>query len=110
MYGAISLIFLSLLTVVTLKYVLLIMRADNYGEGGIMALVALIERSELVRDWLELAARCECPDLDQCPLFDEVELPPAGGPRPPRAGLSAGRCRALPGAAGRFWAAPFVQG
>src|SRR5207237_3537077 len=44
-YGAISLIFLSLLTVVTLKYVLLIMRADNYGEGGIMALVALIERT-----------------------------------------------------------------
>jgi KUP system potassium uptake protein len=31
--------------VVTLKYVLLILRADNQGEGGIMALVALIERS-----------------------------------------------------------------
>ena len=28
----------------TLKYVLLILRADNHGEGGIMALVALIER------------------------------------------------------------------
>jgi KUP system potassium uptake protein len=44
-YGAISLIFWALLTVVTLKYVLLILRADNNGEGGIMALVALIERS-----------------------------------------------------------------
>jgi KUP system potassium uptake protein len=44
-YGAISLIFWSLLTVVTLKYVLLILRADNHGEGGIMALVALIEQS-----------------------------------------------------------------
>jgi KUP system potassium uptake protein len=44
-YGAISLIFWSLLTVVTLKYVLLILRADNHGEGGIMALVALIDRT-----------------------------------------------------------------
>jgi DNA-binding transcriptional MerR regulator len=38
-------------------------------------IVALIERSELVRDWLELAARCECPDLGRCPLFDEPALP-----------------------------------
>ncbi len=44
-YGAVSLIFWSLVMVVTLKYVLVIMRADNHGEGGIMALVALIERS-----------------------------------------------------------------
>ncbi len=44
-YGALSLIFWSLLTVVTFKYVLLILRADNHGEGGIMALVALIQRS-----------------------------------------------------------------
>ena len=39
-------------------------------------IVALIERTELVRDWLECAVRCECPDLDQCPLFDEPALPP----------------------------------
>src|SRR5438067_13942919 len=44
-YGALSLIFWSLLIVVTLKYVLLILRADNHGEGGIMALVALVDRS-----------------------------------------------------------------
>jgi KUP system potassium uptake protein len=44
-YGAVSLIFWSLVMVVTLKYVLLILRADNQGEGGIMALVALIDRS-----------------------------------------------------------------
>jgi len=36
----------------------------------------LIERTELVRDWLEAAARCECPSLDECPLFDD----PAGLP------------------------------
>jgi KUP system potassium uptake protein len=44
-YGALSLIFWSLMVVVTLKYVLLILRVDNHGEGGIMALVALIERT-----------------------------------------------------------------
>ena len=43
-YGALSLIFWALALVVTLKYVLLILRVDNGGEGGIMALVALIDR------------------------------------------------------------------
>ncbi len=45
-------------------------------------IAALIERTELVRGWLECAARCECPDLGQCPLFDEPALPPAA-PRAP---------------------------
>jgi MerR family transcriptional regulator, redox-sensitive transcriptional activator SoxR len=31
---------------------------------------ALIERSLLVRGWLEAAADCRCPTLDHCPLFD----------------------------------------
>ena len=39
--GGISAIFWSLMAVVSLKYVVLIMRADNKGEGGIMALLAL---------------------------------------------------------------------
>jgi len=39
--GAVSSIFWLLMLVVTLKYVVLILRADNRGEGGIMALVAL---------------------------------------------------------------------
>ena len=39
-YGVVSLIFWSLTLVVTLKYVLLVLRADNDGEGGIMALAA----------------------------------------------------------------------
>ena len=38
-------------------------------------IIALIERSQLVREWLECAARCECPDLDQCPLFDDPPPP-----------------------------------
>ena len=43
--GIVSLIFWSLMVVVTLKYVTLIMRADNHGEGGIMALLALASSS-----------------------------------------------------------------
>ena len=43
--GLLSLGFWSLLLVVTLKYVLVIMRADNDGEGGIMALTALAQGS-----------------------------------------------------------------
>jgi KUP system potassium uptake protein len=46
-YGVISLIFWSLTIVVTLKYVLLVMRADNQGEGGIMALITLICQGDL---------------------------------------------------------------
>ena len=36
----------------------------------------LIERTGIVRDWLEAAARCECPTLDECPLFDDPALLP----------------------------------
>src|SRR5277367_183871 len=39
--GVLSMIFWALIIVVTVKYVLLIMRADNQGEGGILALLAL---------------------------------------------------------------------
>jgi KUP system potassium uptake protein len=46
-FGIISLIFWSLTIIVTLTYVVLVMRADNDGEGGIMALIALIRRRAL---------------------------------------------------------------
>jgi KUP system potassium uptake protein len=42
--GILSLIFWSLLLIVTVKYVTLIMHADNRGEGGILALMALAQR------------------------------------------------------------------
>jgi KUP system potassium uptake protein len=42
--GILSLIFWSLVLIVTVKYVLLVMRADNHGEGGILALMALAQR------------------------------------------------------------------
>jgi KUP system potassium uptake protein len=43
-FGVISLIFWTMMLVVTLKYVSIIMRADNRGEGGSLALLALISR------------------------------------------------------------------
>jgi len=43
--GVLSLIFWSMMIVVTIKYVTIIMRADNKGEGGSLALLALISRS-----------------------------------------------------------------
>lgn len=43
--GGLSLVFWSLVIVVSAKYLLFIMRADNKGEGGIMALMALAQRS-----------------------------------------------------------------
>jgi KUP system potassium uptake protein len=44
-FGIISLIFWSVVIIVTVTYVLLVMRLDNEGEGGIMALITLIRRS-----------------------------------------------------------------
>ncbi len=44
-HGVLSLIFWSLAVVVTIKYVVFILRVDNKGEGGIFALMALLSRS-----------------------------------------------------------------
>ncbi|MDY6997435.1 MAG: KUP/HAK/KT family potassium transporter [Actinomycetota bacterium] len=43
-YGVVSLIFWSVMVIVTLTYITLVMRADNHGEGGIMALITLVRR------------------------------------------------------------------
>jgi KUP system potassium uptake protein len=40
--GVLSLMFWSLIIVITIKYLVIVMRADNHGEGGILALTALI--------------------------------------------------------------------
>ena len=44
-FGVLSLIFWSLILVVTLKYVIILIRADNNGEGGTLALMALAQRA-----------------------------------------------------------------
>ena len=46
-YGVISLVFWSITVIVSLKYVTFIMRADNDGEGGIMALISLVQSISL---------------------------------------------------------------
>ena len=46
-YGVLSLVFWAVTIIVSIKYVTFIMRADNDGEGGIMALIALIQRAGL---------------------------------------------------------------
>ncbi len=56
-------------------------RLRQVAERKLPEITALIERTELVRTWLECAARCECPDLDECPLFDH---PPPEATQPER--------------------------
>ncbi len=55
-FGVLSVVFWALVIVVTLKYITLILRADNNGEGGILALTALVSRGlakqERRRWWL----------------------------------------------------------
>jgi KUP system potassium uptake protein len=48
-FGILSLIFWSLIVVISLKYVVLMLRADNRGEGGVLALSTLVSGS--VRNW-----------------------------------------------------------
>ena len=50
-HGIVSLMFWSMLIMVTLKYVIVMMRADNRGEGGSLALLALINREVSGRRW-----------------------------------------------------------
>ncbi|MBI2205569.1 MAG: potassium transporter Kup [Candidatus Rokubacteria bacterium] len=47
-YGVLSLMVWSLILVVTVKYIALVLRADNRGEGGILALLALVPRNRAV--------------------------------------------------------------
>ncbi|HVF64508.1 MAG TPA: potassium transporter Kup [Casimicrobiaceae bacterium] len=55
-YGLLSLVFWALVVIVTFKYVVLVMRADNRGEGGQLALTALmargLDRNDRLRWWL----------------------------------------------------------
>jgi len=51
--GIVSLLLWTLILIVTVKYVILVMRADNHGEGGTLSLVALIQQSLSTRPkWL----------------------------------------------------------
>src|SRR4026209_963238 len=52
--GALSLVVWTLVIVVTLKYHVYVLSADNEGEGGILALMALATRTLRRRSWLLL--------------------------------------------------------
>jgi MerR family transcriptional regulator, redox-sensitive transcriptional activator SoxR len=52
-------------------------RLREVAERKLPELQLLIERAEVVRRWLELAAQCACPTLDDCPLFDQPSPLPA---------------------------------
>jgi MerR family transcriptional regulator, redox-sensitive transcriptional activator SoxR len=48
----------------------------SIAESKLPELEATIAHAELVRRWLEAAARCECPSLDDCRLFEPGATPP----------------------------------
>nr|WP_235889368.1 potassium transporter Kup [Glacieibacterium frigidum] len=50
-FGVMSLVFWTMMMVVTVKYILIILRADNRGEGGSLALLALINRLTPGASW-----------------------------------------------------------
>jgi KUP system potassium uptake protein len=50
--GVLSLVFWSIMVVVSIKYVIVMMRADNRGEGGSLALLALVSQAASARPWL----------------------------------------------------------
>ena len=63
-YGVVSLLFWSVMIIVTLTYVTLVMRADNDGEGGIMALIALVRRwgrAAVAPQWCSRRWACSVP-------------------------------------------------
>lgn len=68
-YGAVSCIFWTLTLQTTLKYVILILRADNKGEGGILALYALVRKNAR---WLTVPAIIGASTL----LADGIITPP----------------------------------
>ena len=79
-YGVVSLIFWSVMTIVTLTYVVLVMRADNDGEGGVMALITWSESVQ----WRGLRRRQEnnpCPRHARNPrcgtIFGDSMITPA---------------------------------
>ena len=61
-------------------------RLREVADRKLPEITALIQRTQLVLSWLESAARCECPNLAECPLFDDPVLEPAesGRRRPAR--------------------------
>jgi len=77
-FGCVSLIFWALIIVVSIKYVLVVMRATNDGEGGIMALTALATTSLRGERWRELAILCGL--LGAALFYGDCIITPASSP------------------------------
>jgi KUP system potassium uptake protein len=74
-FGVLSLIFWSLMLIVTVKYVFVAMRADNRGEGGSFALLSLIARNLAGRRWT--AGLVMLGVLATCLFYGDAMITPA---------------------------------
>ena len=74
-FGVLSLIFWSLMLVVTVKYVFVAMRADNKGEGGSFALLSLISRSAGHKKWAPALVMMGV--LATCLFYGDAMITPA---------------------------------
>ena len=67
--GVLSLIIYALLIVISIKYIAIVMRADNQGEGGILALTALLPAAASADSgsrWPTAARRCSASSARRC--------------------------------------------
>ncbi|GAA2250653.1 MULTISPECIES: potassium transporter Kup [Kitasatospora] len=76
-YGVVSLVFWSVVIIVLVTYVLLAMRADNDGEGGIMALITLLRRSDSRRGRRTTAALAALGIFGASLFFGDSMITPA---------------------------------
>lgn len=76
-YGVISLIFWSVTLIVSVKYILILMRADNEGEGGVMALAALAQRVMTVNSPRRVKAAVLLAMLGASLFFGDSVITPA---------------------------------
>ncbi len=74
-FGVLSLIFWSLMMIVTIKYVAIAMRADNNGEGGSFALLSLISRSLEGKRWTPVLVMLGV--LATCLFYGDAMITPA---------------------------------
>jgi KUP system potassium uptake protein len=74
-FGVLSLIFWSLMLIVTVKYVLVAMRADNKGEGGSFALLSLIARNLEGKKWTSTLVMLGV--LATCLFYGDAMITPA---------------------------------
>src|SRR5205807_5577906 len=75
--GVMSMVFWSLVIVVTIKYHIVIIRADNKGEGGVLALMAMVNGSRLARGLSPRRIMIVLGIFGSAPLYADGALTPA---------------------------------